>query len=64
MTEARRAEVTTTEKRPPRLLLRENPLGSCHPGGTFLNGYEPAIHLSGIPRNALQTTFNGGRLCG
>jgi hypothetical protein len=26
---------TTLEKRPPRLLLRESPLGSFHRGGTF-----------------------------
>ena len=26
---------TLLDKRPPRLLLRENPLGSCHRGGTF-----------------------------
>jgi hypothetical protein len=29
-----------------------------------LTASRPAIHLSGIPRDALETTFNGGRPSG
>lgn len=49
-------------KRPPRLLLRENPLGSFHRGGTFFFlKCASAIHLSGMPHDAMEKTFNGGR---
>lgn len=39
-------------------LSGKGPVGACHRGGTFEPIGLPAGHLSGLPRDAMETTFN------